>query len=108
VIVLTTPCTTACPVVGKTMASGRTSASPERGLDLDNIDERTPDVTNPSAETANNGLATETAGPMSSLLYAIRGELPCAFHHTYHYFNNYDSDNTSPRVGSGTRPSPRS
>jgi hypothetical protein len=34
---------------------------------------------------------------MSSLLYAIRGELLCAFHHTYHCFNNNDSDNISIR-----------
>jgi hypothetical protein len=79
------------------MASGGTSTSPEHGLDLDNIDERTPDATNPSAETTDNGMAIETTGLVTSLLYAIRDELPCAFHHTYHYSNNYDSDNTSTR-----------
>jgi hypothetical protein len=42
-------------------------------------------------------MATKTTGLVSSLLYAIWDELPCAFHHTYHYFNNYDSDNTSTR-----------
>jgi hypothetical protein len=36
-------------------------------------------------------------GLTSSLLYAIRGELPCGFHHTYHCFDNNDSDNTSIR-----------
>jgi hypothetical protein len=44
------------------MALGGTSASPEHGLDLDNIDKRTPDTTNPSAETANNGMAIELQG----------------------------------------------
>jgi hypothetical protein len=43
---------------------------------------------------ADNGFAT---GPTSSLLYAIQEELPCTFHHTYHIFLNYDSDNTSIR-----------
>jgi hypothetical protein len=70
----------------------------ERGsLGLDNIDERTPDATNPSTETTDNEMATETTGPMSSQLYAIWDELPYAFHHTHHYSNNYDSDNTSTR-----------
>jgi hypothetical protein len=31
----------------------------DQGLGLGNIDERTPDDTNPSAETANKGMATE-------------------------------------------------
>jgi hypothetical protein len=80
-----------------TMASGGTSASPEHGLGLDNIDKRTLVATIPSAETTYNGMATGTTGLMSSLLYAIWDELPCAFHHTYHYFNNYDLDSTSTR-----------
>jgi hypothetical protein len=77
------------------MASGGTSASPEHGLGLDNIDERTPDATNSSAETSDNGMTTETTGLVTSMLYTIRDDLPCAFHHTYHYSNNYHSDNTS-------------
>jgi hypothetical protein len=39
---LTPPCTTACPEAGSTKASRGTSVSPEPGLGLDNIDERTP------------------------------------------------------------------
>jgi hypothetical protein len=71
---------------------------PEHGLDPDNIDERTPNATNPSAETADNRMATKAVGLVISLIYAIRDDLPCAFHHTYyHYSNNYDSDNTSTR-----------
>jgi hypothetical protein len=94
--VLTTSYTTACPGAGPSMASGETSVSPEHGLSLDNIDKRTPDATSPPrAETTDIGMATETARLMSSLLYTIRDELPCALHHTYHYFNNCDSDNTS-------------
>jgi hypothetical protein len=38
-------------------------------------------------------MAIETTGLVSSLLYAIRDELPC----TFHYFNNYNSDNSSTR-----------
>jgi hypothetical protein len=43
-------------------------------------------------KATDDGMATEQ---MSSLLYAIQKELLCTVHHTYHYFNNYDSDNTS-------------
>jgi hypothetical protein len=43
-------------------------------------------------KATDNRMAT---GPTRSQLCAIRGELPCAFHHTYHCSNNYDSDNTS-------------
>jgi hypothetical protein len=67
--VLTTPYSTACPGTGLTMASGGTSVSPEHGLSLDNIDKKMPDTTNPSVETADNGMATEAIGLMSSLLY---------------------------------------
>jgi hypothetical protein len=63
-----------------TMASGETSTSPEHGLDLNNIDKRTPDATNPSIKITDNGMAIGTTGLVSSLLYAIRDELPCAFH----------------------------
>jgi hypothetical protein len=45
-------------------------------------------------KAVDNGMAT---GLMSSLLDTIRGELPHAFHHTCHCFNNYDLDNTSIR-----------
>jgi hypothetical protein len=45
-------------------------------------------------KAADKGMAI---GPMSNLLYAIRGELTCAFHHAYHCGNNYDLDNTSIR-----------
>jgi hypothetical protein len=88
---------TACPSAGPTIASGVTSDSPEHGLDLDNIDKRTPDATYPSTKIVDNEMATETTWLVSSLLYAIQDELPCAFHHTYHYFYNYDSNNTSTR-----------
>jgi hypothetical protein len=79
VTVLTTPYTTACPGAGLTMASEGTSASLEQGLVLDNIDERTPDATNPFVEITDNGIAIETTGLVTSLLYAIWGELPCTF-----------------------------
>jgi hypothetical protein len=75
----------------------KTTVSLQRGLDPYNIDKRTFDATNSSAEMADNGVATEAAGLMPRLFYAIRDTLSCAFHHTYHYFNNYDSDNTSTR-----------
>jgi hypothetical protein len=39
---------------------------------------------------------TSTKG-RQSLLYAMRGGLPRAFHHAYHYGNNYSSDNSSIR-----------
>jgi hypothetical protein len=87
--VLTTLCTITCPNVGPTMASGGTFASPEHGLNLDNIDEKTPDATTHFAEIADSGDGYRN--------YAIRDELPCAFSDTYHYTNNYDSDNTSIR-----------
>jgi hypothetical protein len=77
------------------MASGEISTSPEHGLGLNNIDKRTHDATNHSIKTADNEMAIETTGLVSSLLYAIWEELSCAFHHTYHYFNNYDSNDTS-------------
>jgi hypothetical protein len=75
----------------------KTTVSLQRGLDPYNIDKRTPDATNSSAKMADNGVATKAAGVMPRVFYAIRDALPCAFHHTYHYFNNYDSDNTSTR-----------
>jgi hypothetical protein len=67
------------------MTSGETSASLKHGLGLDNIDKRTVET---SAETSHNGMGIETTWLVSSLLYAIHDEIPCAFHHTYHYFNN--------------------
>jgi hypothetical protein len=86
-----------CLCIGPTVASGETSASPEHGLGLNNIDKRTPDTTNPSTKTSDNGVATKTIGLVSSLLYTLRDKLLSAFHHTYHYFNNYGSNNTSTR-----------
>jgi hypothetical protein len=60
-----------------------------------NIDRRTPDATNPSAKIADNGMATETTGLVSSPLYTIRDRLPCTYHHTHRYFNNYDTNVSS-------------
>jgi hypothetical protein len=79
------------------MALGGTFASPEHDLGLENIDERTPDVATLSTETIDNGMVIETTGLVTCPLYAIRDELPFAFSHTYHYSNNYDSENTSTR-----------
>jgi hypothetical protein len=78
-----------------TKASGGTSVSLEPSLGLDNIDERTPPT--PPRRMLIAGWLQKIVGPTSSLLYTIRGELPCAFYHTYHCFNNYDSDNASIR-----------
>jgi hypothetical protein len=58
---------------------GETFASPEHGLGLNNIDKRTPDATYPSIRIDDNGMATETTGLVSGLLYIIQDELPCAF-----------------------------
>jgi hypothetical protein len=79
------------------MASREISSSIEHGLGLNNIDRRTPDAIKPSTKTADNWMATEIAGLVSSLLYAIHDEFLCTFHHTYYYFNNYGSDDSSTR-----------
>jgi hypothetical protein len=84
VTVLTTPYTTAYPAVGLTMASGITSASPKHGLGLDNIDERTPEATNSSAETGDNGMATETTRLVTNLLYTILITIPTTTTRTIH------------------------
>jgi hypothetical protein len=62
-----------------------------------NIDIRTSDATNPSAKTANYGMATKTTKLVLNPLYAIRVRLPCTFHHIHRYFSHYGSDVLSTR-----------
>ena len=53
------------------------------------------DVVDPPANTAEDGMATETARPVSNPLSAIpndaRARLPHTFYHVEHYFNHYES-----------------
>jgi hypothetical protein len=70
------------------------------------INRRTPYTTDPPTNTAENGMATETARPMSNLLYAIpddaRDGLPRTFYHVERYFNHYNSKRLIHRTDSGT------
>jgi hypothetical protein len=63
------------------------------------INRRTPNIVNPPAKTADNGMATKTIRLVSSLFYTISCDtwvgLPCTFRHVDPYFNHYGSDVSS-------------
>jgi hypothetical protein len=79
------------------MVSGGTSASPEHGLGLNNIDKRTPDATNHR---------NYRVGDKSALRHTER--LTMCFLPHLSLFQQLWLEQHIHKVGSGTRPSPRS
>jgi hypothetical protein len=103
--VLITPYMTACLGVGLTMASGETSTSLDHGLNLNNIDKRMLDATNPSTKTTTGWLQNCRAGFRSTICHT--GWITMCFSPYLSLFQQLRLGQHIHKMGSGTLPNPR-
>jgi hypothetical protein len=87
----------ACPQIPGTTHPLRSLFLNKHQMGMQRLGTTSPSEESSASPEVSFGLRRNSTSPEISLLYAIRDELPCTFHHAYHYFNNCDSDNTSTR-----------